>query len=72
MFRGVIYKGTHFHSAAQCPIWPAVRVSQCREFISGASGLGVSGSNQCALVLANLNFLHLYRVLLVGVVNIQQ
>jgi len=65
-YRGVICRGTRFHSRSQCSIWPAPRVSQCREFSSGASRPGASCCILCALALANLQFWHPYRVLLIG------
>jgi len=70
----VIFLGTCFQLHSECSIWPAPRVgwswevSFCASDLGG-SGWGGSGCILCALALTNPQFLHSYRVLLIGVVN---
>jgi len=71
MFTGVICRGTFFHAGSQFSVWPAPRITQCHEFSSCGSGSGLSGYILCVLALANLQFVHPYRVLLKAVVNIR-
>ena len=65
MFRGVISRGTCFHSGTQWCIWQAQTVSWYCELSSGASGCIL-----CVLALANRQYLHPSRVLLKGVANV--
>jgi hypothetical protein len=64
--RGVICRGTRFHSGCQCSIWPAPRVSSYRELSSSASHSGASGCILCALAFGNIQFWHPFRVSLIG------
>ena len=70
-YRGVIFRGTRFHSGSQCSNGPAPKISQWHEFSFGASHSGASRCILWALAFANLEFLHPYRVLLIGVADIR-
>jgi len=44
-FREVICRDTCSRSGSHCSIWPEPSVTQCGEFVSGASRSGMSGSD---------------------------
>jgi len=64
-FRVGICMGTWFHSGSQSYIWPDQRVTEYCEL-----SFDISGPIPSALALADVHFLHTYRVLLTGVANI--